>query len=116
MSVDKQTEDCQPPFGIAGLACFGCFVVIYLATKPLVMVNEAWWGEWLFFALVLLVPISVVFTILYRSSWHRGLGRLTRILSMMLYSCILFCCVLLFGGAVITALFVVVNHFTAFHV
>jgi len=112
MREDNQSDNYQPPIGVAGLACLGCFAVLYLATKPFMIFRDVWWARW---SLLTLIPISVVFTILYRSSWHQELGRVTRIFSMMLSSCILFCCVLLVGGITIGGLFVVLNRFTAFH-
>lgn len=50
-----------------------------------------------------LIPILVVFVILYRSSWHQELGKTTRILSMLLTSCIVFSCVLIIVGVIVAA-------------
>ena len=110
MSENHNLETHQPPFGIAGLACLGCLAVVYLATKPFLVLHEVWARS----ALVTCFPIAVVFTILYCSSWHRELGRVRRILSVLLSSCALFCCVLLFAVMVAAGLYVAFYRLTAF--
>jgi hypothetical protein len=112
MNKNEQPDEYQPPIGIAAIACFVYLVFMLCVARPAVMLLDAWWAELLVFAML---PIFITFAILYRSRWHREMGRLTRILSMILHSCIISCSVSLAGGAIITALFVVVNRFTAFH-
>jgi hypothetical protein len=92
---NKQTEAGQPPIGIAGLACFGCLAVVYLATRPVIGFLDRWGIQWLLYTLI---PISAVFVILYRSSWHRELPTITRTLSMLLSAAIIFVTVFLVAG------------------
>jgi len=76
------------------------------------MLLDVWWAELLAYGTF---PLLVCFAILYGSHWHREMGRLPRILFMILSSCIILCCALFGGVAIIVGLFVVVNRFTAFH-
>lgn len=111
MHICKPTEASQPPIGMAGFACMVCLAVVYLAARPLMNWLDIWWAGVL---LCSVIPIAVAFLILYRSSWHRELPRVTRILSTILMSCLLFCCVLIVGLAILAAWFVVAHRFTAF--
>jgi hypothetical protein len=85
---NKQTEASQPPIGIAGLACLICLAVIYFVANPVVSWLEVWWAAVLIYSVI---PISVAFTILYRSPWHREFAKPKRIFSMILSSCLIFC-------------------------
>jgi hypothetical protein len=111
MKNNEPTEVSQPPIGIAAFACMVCLGVVYLAARPVVSWLHIWWAGVLIYSVI---PISVAFIILYRSSWHHELPRVKRILSMILSSCIIFCGVLLFGLAIIAALYVAFNRLTAF--
>ncbi len=70
------------------------------------------WAEWAVYALV---PIAVIFVLLYRSGWHRELTGAPRTLALIGLSGFIFCSVLIVGGAILTALLVVINHFTSFY-
>ena len=98
MSNNEQTEESQPPIGLAGLACFGCLAVVYLATRPFIGFLDRWEIQWL---LYISIPIVVPFIILYRSSWHRELPSVTRTLSMILSSCIIYGVVLIAGALIV---------------
>ncbi|HMD55114.1 MAG TPA: hypothetical protein VKJ65_11245 [Phycisphaerae bacterium] len=112
MNENEQPDEYQPPIGIAAIAGFVCLVFMLCVARPAVMLLNVWWAELLVFATL---PIFITFAILYRSRWHREMGRSARIFSMILYSCIVLCSVSLAGGAIIAAFLVVVNGFTAFH-
>ena len=98
MSNNEQTEESQPPIGLAGLACFGTLAVVYLATSPLIGFQGIWGILWL---LDFFIPVLAAFVILYRSSWHRELPNVTRILSMMLSSCIIYAVVFIAGALIV---------------
>ena len=93
MSNNEQAEERQPPIGIAGLACFVCLAVVYLATRPFIGFLDRWGIQWLLYTSI---PILIAFIILYRSSWHRELPTVTRTLSMLLSAVIIFVTALLF--------------------
>jgi hypothetical protein len=107
----KPIEVSQPPIGVAGFACLVCLAVVYLATRPVVSWLDVWWARILIYSVI---PISVAFFILYRSSWHQEWPRLRRILSMILSSCIIFICVLFIGSAIIATLLVAFSRLAAF--
>jgi hypothetical protein len=112
MNDNEQPNEYQPPIGIAGIASFVCFAFMLCVARQAVMLLDVWWAELLAYGTL---PLLVCFAILYGSRWHREMGRLTRVLFMILSSCIISCCALFGGGAIIVGLFVVVNRFTAFH-
>jgi len=89
------TEQRPPPIGLAGIACFVCLAVVYLAARPFIGFLDRWGIQWAFY---ISLPIATAFTILYRSSWHQELPSVTRILSMILSSCIIFVVALLLGA------------------
>ena len=91
----------QPPFGIAGLACLACLVIIHCATGPLLSHLLVWWCRLLIY---LAAPIATAFTILYHSSWHREFSRAKRAVVIGISSCIVVVVTLLVAGL---ALFVV---------
>jgi hypothetical protein len=109
--ISEPTEASQPPIGIAAFACMVCLGVVYLAARPVVSWLHIWWAGVLIYSVI---PISVAFIILYRSSWHHELPSVKRILFMILSSCIVFCGVILFGLAIIAVLDVAFNRITAF--
>lgn len=95
MSNNEQPEASRPPIGIAGISCFGCLPVVYLATRPFIGFLDKWGIQWLLYTSI---PILIAFIVLYRSSWHRELPTVTRILSMLLSAVIIFTVALLFVG------------------
>jgi hypothetical protein len=110
MDNQEESPEVQPPIGLASLACLACLAIVYLAARRFVTRLEVWWAEWLVYSLV---PIAVTSVILYRSCWHRELARGTRILSMILPSCIIFCVDLLVIVAmlVVACLFMGIERF-----
>jgi hypothetical protein len=88
-----------PPFIIASFAGLLCLPAIYMATRPLFWLVHDHWATWPVFALFMLVPISVIFAILYLSAWHQEFPRLRRMVAMILSSCIIFSVDLLTAGA-----------------
>jgi hypothetical protein len=90
MNRNERTDENVPLFFTAGLACLICLPIIYLVTRPVVWWIRAPWTEWLLAPLFTLIPLSVVFIILYFSAWHREWTRATRILSTALSSCVIF--------------------------
>jgi len=106
------SNEYQPPFGIAGFACFICWVFMLFVARPAVALLDVWWAEGLVDAAF---PLSVCFVILYGSHWHREMRSLARAFYLILVSGIISGCALFCGGAVILGFFVVVNRFTAFH-
>ena len=95
---DEQTNENRPedgpPIVLAGFGCLLCLPIIYFATRPVVWAIHAQWVYWLLSALFILLPMSVTFTILYRSLWHREWPGSKRILSLILVSGMIFCGVL----------------------
>jgi hypothetical protein len=112
MNENEQPEEYQPPIGIAAIACFVCLVFMLYVARPAVMLLDVLWAELLVLATL---PILINFAILYCSRWHREMGKLTRVLSMIVYSWIIFVCVSLVGGTVIAGFLAVANGFTRFH-
>ena len=102
MSNYDETEDSQPPFGIAGFACLIFMAVIYYATEPMLSQHFVWWGKLLIYCLA---SIAVAFTILYRSSWHRELQKVRRILILSLSACLVFGVTMLIVGLIMAVLF-----------
>ena len=98
MDHSQQKQDSRPPIGIAGVACLACLAVVCLATRPFIGFLDHWGIQWLLYASL---PVVTAFVILYRSSWHPELPRVTRILSMILSACIIYGVVLLAGALTI---------------
>lgn len=94
-----QSENRQPPIGLATVACLVCLALVHLATRPFIGFLDPWKIQWL---LQVALPVAVAFFILYRSAWHQELPRVTRILSMLLSAGILYVVVL--AGAAITVM------------
>ena len=94
MDCNGHTDENKPPILIAGLACLFSLPIIYFATRPLIWVVHAAWMQWLFALLFTLLPMSMAFTVLYRSVWHREWHGLKRILSLILMSGMIFCAAL----------------------
>lgn len=109
MSRDDPFAEHGPLFLMAGLACLLMMPVIYLATRPFVWLHAAW-TAWLLLPLLILVPFSAAFTVIYRSGWHREWPRARRIFSSFLSSCVvfgidvIFFVVVVIVGSLITAL------------
>jgi hypothetical protein len=78
-----------PLFFSAGLACLVSVPLIYAATRPMVWLNAVWTG-WVLSALFTLLPLAVVFIILYSSAWHQEWSKGRRIFSAILSSCLIY--------------------------
>jgi len=66
--LNEQPSDALSPIGVASLACFFSLLSVYLITRPAMTFFETiLWVELLVDALILIIPISVTFVILYRS-------------------------------------------------
>jgi len=106
MNVSRQDQVSQPPIGIAGFVCLLCFVVTCWISR---LLENLYNGSWVYGLLSISFPLSVTFIILYRSSWHRELPTVTRILSMVLSAFIIFGVVLLVSGLLVAAFCVFVS-------
>jgi hypothetical protein len=73
-----------------------------MATQSLARLSHAHWIGWLIGVLITLLPLSLVFTIFYRSHWRQEWPAFKRVLFLMLVSCIVFCAALLMTGFMIT--------------
>jgi hypothetical protein len=89
MNDNEQTPEVQSSFQraivIASIACFVSLIFFYWVARPAVELLEVRWVELLVYAII---PISVTFIILYRSSWHREIIGAARTCSLLLLSCI----------------------------
>jgi len=101
MSNNEPIDKNVPPFFKASFAGLLCLPIIYLATRPLIWLLHERWTEWLLLTLFIAGPLTVTFTILYRSAWHQEFTRTRRVLSMILSSCVIFSLDLLLIGFVI---------------
>jgi hypothetical protein len=89
--LNEQPSDVLSPVGVAALTCFFSLLFIYLITRPAITFFETIrWVELLFDALVLIIPISLTFIILYRSGWHPKIIGAARTCSLLLYSGFIF--------------------------
>jgi hypothetical protein len=94
MDCNGHTDENKPPILIAGLVCLFSLPIIYWATRPLIWVLHGAWMPWLFTPLFTLLPMSMAFTVLYRSVWHQEWHGSKRILPLILMSGVIFCAVL----------------------
>lgn len=76
----------------ASLAGLAALMFFYWVARPAVQLLEIRWAELLVYAII---PVSVTFTILYRSYWHREITGAARTCSLLLLSGIIL------GGEVI---------------
>jgi hypothetical protein len=109
MNTDEQPSKPQPPYVIAVIASMASLAIVHLVFKSAIAWLEVWWAELFVYALI---PISVIFFILYRSCWHRELTGALRTLSLVGLSSIIFAAVLLGGGFFLMVLFAVFNGIT----
>jgi hypothetical protein len=91
MDDNEQTPEVQSPLQrvivIASIACFASLMFFYWVGKPAIELLEVRWIELLVYSVI---PISVTFTILYRSCWHREITGAART-----------CCLLLLSGIIL---------------
>ena len=90
MNRNERTGENVPLFFTAGVACLICLPIIYAATRPVVWWLQMPWTEWLLAPLFTLIPLAVVFIILYCSAWHREWTKGRRVLSTAFSSCVIF--------------------------
>jgi hypothetical protein len=100
MDQNVKPAEFRPPIGFASVACVLTMTFMFCVARSAISLVKVWWVEMTIYAAI---PILVVFVILYRSFWHQELDKTTRILSMLLTSCIIFCCVLIIAGIVVAA-------------
>ena len=81
---------------MAVLACVFCCAFLFGIASPAVQLLQAWWAEWLVYALI---PIALTFTLLYGSSIHREMARLARAAFLVLVSVFIFIGVAFLMGA-----------------
>ena len=106
----EQTEKADAPIGFAAFACLVCFAVIWWLTS---FVGRHFNIAWVIWPISIVSSLSVTFFILYRSAWHRELPTITRVLSMLLSSVIIFLAAFLFAGLMFTGVCIVMNlHFS----
>jgi hypothetical protein len=85
----SSSEIQSPVQRVVILACFACFISLaffYWAARPVVNLLAVPWIEFLAYALL---PMTVTFSILYRSCWHREIAGAKRTCSLLLISCII---------------------------
>jgi hypothetical protein len=99
-------EENSPPFGLAGLACLICLAIIYWVIQLLIAIPNPRLKECLFPALIVIVPLSAPFLILYGSSWRRELPATRRVLSIALRSGVIFGVVLIIAAVLAFGVFV----------
>ena len=91
MNDNEQTPEDQSPLQrvivAASIACFASLMLFYWVGKPAIELLEVRWIELLVYSVI---PISVTFTILYRSCWHREITGAART-----------CCLLLLSGIIL---------------
>src|SRR5471030_986305 len=86
-----QLSEIMSPISVASLACFFSLLGIYLITRPAVtLLGKIWWAELLVYAIILIIPLSLTFIILYRSEWHPKITGAARTCSLLLLSCFIF--------------------------
>ena len=98
LRAGEAASEASSPVGVALFTCLVCIGFIFWAVRPVVTLLGVWWAELLVCALI---PISVTFIILYRSSWHREITGAARTSLLLLLSCVIFCCALFAIGAML---------------
>jgi hypothetical protein len=98
MNDEEQPLEIQSPsqrvFAVASIACFFSLIIFNWVASSVVHLIAVPWIELLVYTIL---PISVTFTILYRSSWHREISAAKRTYSLFLLSCAIL------GGVVIAS-------------
>jgi hypothetical protein len=89
---DQQSEP-QLPLKTAAAAGFLWLILVYSTTKGWVALSPVLWMDWLFFGAI---PLSLIFSILYRSGWHRDRRLANRCGSLLMRS------VALYGGLLLS--------------
>ena len=94
MNVMSETEpsiEVQSPAQRAGIiaacACLACSVYLFAVVRPAIELLGAWWAELLVYALI---PITLTYTILHGSEFHREMTSGARTSFLFLVSCLIF--------------------------
>jgi len=99
MNDEEQPLEIQSPsqrvFAVASIACFLSLILLDWVASSVVHLIAIPWIKLLVYAIL---PISVTFTILYRSSWHREISTAKRAGSLFFLSCAILGGVLLASG------------------
>ena len=116
LNHSHQPPEAQSPFKASVAAALISFILICWIDGGVISLRQAWWTQLLAYAFI---PILLAFIILYRSSWHREMGSVTRSLATALMSCLIFAGALMaFGATVVLISLAYVSsfdHFTRFH-
>jgi hypothetical protein len=103
MGHRDQPPEFQFPFsraiGVASFVCFVSLILVYWIARPAVRLIEVRWVGWLAYALL---PVTVTFITLYRSSWHPEMRGAARTGSVLLVSCVILGCILLIAGTLVS--------------
>jgi hypothetical protein len=99
MNDEEQPLEMQSPsqrvFAVASIACFLSLIILDWVVSSVINLIAVPWVELLVYAIL---PISVTFTILYRSGWHREISAAKRTGSLFLLSCAILGGVLVASG------------------
>lgn len=87
-NCNEESEGNRLLFLQAGLACLASWAAIYFVTRPVIWLDHLPGIAWLLMALFTVLPLMVVFFILYCSAWHREFSTVRRIVSLAVSSCI----------------------------
>jgi len=112
MDYDEQPPEEDPPFDAAIFACIVSFVLIHWTALCMAPWIQVWWTELLVNPLI---PMMLIFIILYRSRCRREVIGITRILSLLLLSVIIFAGTIIFFGVLFTLVCAVCSGFTNWH-
>jgi len=83
---------------IAAFACLASSAYLFWVVSPAVELLGARWAELLVYTLV---PITLTFTILHGSNFHREMTRMVRASFLLLVSCLIFGGILFFMAVLV---------------
>lgn len=86
---NKEADDNWSLFLQAGFACLVSWAIIYFATRPVIWLDHLPGLAWLLLVLFTVLPLAVVFLILYFSAWHREFPAVRRVISVAFSSCLI---------------------------
>lgn len=91
MSETEPAVEVQSPAQRAGIiaagACLACSAYLFWVVSPAVELLGAWWAELLVYTLI---PITLTYTILHGSKFHREMAGAVRTSFLFLVSCLIF--------------------------
>ncbi|HTR42848.1 MAG TPA: hypothetical protein VMH87_14640 [Pseudomonadales bacterium] len=91
MNHHEPADENKYTIGIAASLCLMSLPVIYLGTRPLVLIVHAQWVPWFLAGLFTFVPIFMAFNVVYCHTWHLKWSPLKHLLLSTLLACIIFC-------------------------